>query len=577
MTRRNWLAFAGAAGLSAQTAPEKKSTTEALDLERKMEDTLAGKRPYEPMAYPYFSPDYKLPFTHIGTEKQLFLDNFMLEHLDQVERVVMRPEKAAKPLIEYSGLPWEETAFSPGVSAALWDPGERKFRLWYTQSLSGDPYNTGQVLCHAESTDALNWHKTVSGRGISYRDIKATNIVHADDVSGTGLVLNHDQTDPNRKFLLLYGPALEARKKGVRFLSRVAASSDGWKWNIVSRDVVERHQHESRIFWDDSIQRWVAYSQHSHHWHFGPRIRQVGRQTSKDFVHWSPKEVVLSPDWDPTIGPDREFHDGSVRKVGGLYIGIVAEAHTEPIWNSRTENVRGMHAGTIWRDQFKVNLALYASRDGRRFTRAHGPEPWVDNGPYGSQDYGYACATCAGALYHGGKMVVPYSAIPIKQWTLPRKDWVLVPAAARQEYDRLVAEANRYGVGRDSKRLKRAAGGLILREDGWAMLKPVREQGRALTKQFVFEGDQLRVNAECGFGRIRVELLNPMFEPYEGFAAADCDPLHNEDPKTIWHTVRWKGNADVRALWNKPVMIAFHLHEAALYAFQFTNSLGSFN
>jgi hypothetical protein len=572
MNRREWfgsLALGSAAQARAQTAPEKKSPTEPLDLERKIEDTLAGRRPFEPLAYPYFSPDYKLPFTHIGTEKQLFLDNFMLEHLEGVERTLVRPEKAAKPLIVHTGLPWEETAFSPGVSGALWDPGERKFRLWYTQSLSGDPYNTGQVLCHAESTDALEWHKTVSGKGIPYRDIKATNIVHADDVSGTGLVLNHDQSDSARKFLLIYGPALEARKAGARSLSRVAVSADGWKWNIVSRDVNERHQHESRIFWDEAIQRWVAYSQHSHHWHHGPRIRQMGRQTSKDFLHWSPKEAVLSTDWDPTLGPDREFHDGSVRKVGGLYIAIVAEAHTEPIWNSRTETLRGMYAGTVWRDQFKVNLALYVSRDGRRFTRAHGPEPWLDNGPYGSQDHGYACATAAGALYRDGRMVIPYTAIPIKQWTLPRQDWKLVPAAARAEYDRALAEARKDDTVHGGKRFKRAVGGIVLPEDRWARLAPTRTQGRVITKQFVFEGNELRVNADCTFGRLRVEALNPEFEPYEGFAAADCDPVHQPDAKRIWHPVSWRGKADTRALWNKPVMLAFHLHDSALYAFQF--------
>lgn len=572
MNRREWLgsiALSAATPAQAQTTPEKKSATEPLDVERKIEDTLTGKRPFDPLSYPYFSPDYKLPFIHIGTEKQLFLDNFMLEHLDGVERVIVKPEKTAKPLIEYTGLPWEETAFSPGVSAAMWDPGEKKFRLWYTQSLTGDPYSTGQVLCHAESTDAITWHKTVSGKGIPYRDIKATNIVHADDVSGTGLVLNHDQSDPSRKFLLIYGPALEARQKGARSLSRVAASADGWRWNVISRDVDQRHQHESRIFWDEAIQRWAAYSQHSPHWHHGPHIRQVGRQTSKDFLRWSPKEVVLSPAWDPALGPDREFHDGSVRKVGGLYIGIIAEAHTEPIWNSRTETLRGMHQGTVWRDQFKVNLALYASRDGRRFTRAHGPEPWMDNGPFGSQDFGYACATASGALYHGGKLVVPYTAIPIKQWTLPRKDWVLVPAAARADYDRLVKEAGTDNVGLGSKRLRRAASGLVLREDGWAKLQPTKVQGRVLTRQFVFEGNELRINADCTFGRIRVEALNPMFEPYEGFSAAECDPIHQPDPNKIWHTVSWKGKADVRALWNKPVMLAFHLNEAAFYAFQF--------
>ena len=411
MNRREWFGSLalGAAALSPSQAqgsgesPEKKSPTEPLDLERKAADTLDGKRPYDPLSYPYFSPDYKLPFTHIGVERQLFLDNFMLEYLEGVKRVLTPPEKAPKPLIEPTGLPWE-SSFNPIVVAAVRDPDAGNFKLWYTVSLSGDPYGTGQVLCIAESNDGLTWDKPLSSKGIPYRDQKATNIVHADDVSGAGLVLNHNRSDPSRKFLLIYAPTIEARKKGARTLSRVAASPDGWKWNVISSDVDQRHQHESRIIWDESIQRWVAYGQYSHHWHYGPRVRQVGRQTSTDLLHWSPKEVVLSPDWDPPTGVrDREFHEGSVQQFGGLYIAIVGVAHSEPIWNSRTKTLRrDVCRATVWRDQFHVNMALYVSRDGRRFTRAHGPEPWVDNGPYGSQDYGY-CATPVRMASHEGQ------------------------------------------------------------------------------------------------------------------------------------------------------------------------------
>jgi len=121
MKRREFLGTLALAGAvrAAGEVPERKIPTEALDLQRKIEDTVAGRRPAEPLAYPYFSPDYKQPFTHIGTEKQLFLDNFMLERLDAVERVIAKPQKHPKPLVEHSGLPWEETAFNPGITAAL--------------------------------------------------------------------------------------------------------------------------------------------------------------------------------------------------------------------------------------------------------------------------------------------------------------------------------------------------------------------------------------------------------------------------------------------------------------------------
>ena len=121
-------------------------------------------------------------------------------------------------------------------------------------------------------------------------------------------------------------------------------------------------------------------------------------------------------------------------------------------------------------------------------------------------------------------------------------------------------------------RTKRAVGGLILREEGWARLAPEYETGQVYTKQFVFEGDSLRVNADCSYGYVQVEPLDPTFNPYEGFSAELCDPVIGE-PDKIWHTVSWQGKSDLRTLWNKPVRIRFTLHEASIYAFQFFDSV----
>ena len=76
--------------------PERKRPTERLDLQHKIEDTLSGKRPIDERRYPYFPPDYEIPFVHIGTERQLFLDNFVLDHLEDVERVFPEPYRPEK-------------------------------------------------------------------------------------------------------------------------------------------------------------------------------------------------------------------------------------------------------------------------------------------------------------------------------------------------------------------------------------------------------------------------------------------------------------------------------------------------
>ena len=199
------------------------------------------------------------------------------------------------------------------------------------------------------------------------------------------------------------------------------------------------------------------------------------------------------------------------------------------------------------------------------------PAPGSENGRPGSIDYGYACFTAAGQLELDGKCYVPYLAVPDKQhWFYHPPPWPVVPEAryetAKREWDSLGQTLGRYPL------QDRSVGVLVLREDGWAELKPLYEHGQVFTRQFVFEGDVLRINADCYGGYIRVEALDPLLEPYPGFSAAECDPIFSDDPNRIWHDVRWQGNADVRQLWNKPCRLRFHLRQASLYAFQFATT-----
>ena len=101
---------------------------------------------------------------------------------------------------------------------------------------------------------------------------------------------------------------------------------------------------------------------------------------------------------------------------------------------------------------------------------------------------------------------------------------------------------------------------LILREDGWARLRPRVEHGQVITRQFVFEGDSLRLNADCRGGYLQVEVLDPSFKPYEGFSMAECLPVAAGDGSQIWHDIVWQGQngerADLRSLWNKPCRLS---------------------
>ena len=390
--------------------PEARFDSEIVDVRRRMDETWAGDRAVDPSTYPYFNPDYRLPFKHIGLQKQLFLDNYILDELIDAERTIPPPQKAEPPLIEFENLPWERYHFTCVPAAALYDPDDRLFKMWYKTLVSGNTNSaqgTEVVLCYAESDDALHWRKPLRDDCQPFQDSPKTNIVVRDFDNGT-IVLNPDRSNPQRKFLAVYNPSMEATRRGRRVMSRVAASPDGIHWHVISDDSPFRHHHQMRVIWDDAYKKWVGYSQASHAFASHLHVRTIGRQESADFINWSPKQIILSSDWDPNVGPNVEFHTMSVRKEGGLYIGIVEEAHGEHQWLVNRD-------GSNQRDQFHTKAALYTSRDGRRFFRADGYQPWADNGPPGSQYYGYFCHTVAGYLLHQGKMVIPCSAFPHKQ------------------------------------------------------------------------------------------------------------------------------------------------------------------
>ena len=77
------------------TTPEAQSSTEPLDIQQKTDAIRSGTRPVD-RDYPYIPPDYRVPFLHIGSERQLFLDNFILDHLDGVSREDLRARQNSR-------------------------------------------------------------------------------------------------------------------------------------------------------------------------------------------------------------------------------------------------------------------------------------------------------------------------------------------------------------------------------------------------------------------------------------------------------------------------------------------------
>lgn len=529
--------------------PEKRIITERSDLEKKAARVWSGEEDI-PRRYPYILPDYELPYPHIGTEPQLFVDNHMVEWFYDLDRVVEKPQKLDRPAMSLNDLPWEGAGFT--LPRAIYDDEEKLFKMWYC--ISSDPYTkVGKcmVLCYAESEDGLTWRKPIDRGGIAFGEHRQTNIV-LEGADWQSVLKEPDEPDPEKRYKIIFWD--EQSKLGFG----VAYSPDGIR---AKRTEVSEYRltHNISTFWDPAINKYVSYGQHGHHWNFLYRVRGIGRQESEDLLRWSPRTAVLLPDGNEA--PSTEYGTMAVHKSGSLYIGTLGRYDMDPAWHAHGPEGRKSN----YRDYVHPNQRLLYSRDGYNWSFAGNRATWIENGPPGSFDYGYVDHFSRPVTYNS-KLYFYYWAVRTKQdvWMWPDAGDLIIPPEKRKaaypqrEYWKSLPDDERLGL--------QSVGLATLRQDGYVRIEPQHASGSLLTRQFVFEGDTLYLNLNADFGWARVEILDDEMVPVPGFSRSECEIIRGD---SIAHEVRWKGSKDVRSLWNRPIRLKIYINDCWLYGFRF--------
>jgi len=110
---------------------------------------------------------------HLGTQKQLFIDEFLIASSRNVTLTMNPPHQIFEPIL-VADKPWEIQGI--GAYNTVLKEGE-KFRMWYDALfIGGLPQEGARRLCYAESTDGINWHKPVLGL-VEFDGSKENNIV----------------------------------------------------------------------------------------------------------------------------------------------------------------------------------------------------------------------------------------------------------------------------------------------------------------------------------------------------------------------------------------------------------------
>jgi hypothetical protein len=455
------------------------------------------------------------PDRNIGTDRQLFVDEFWIDEASGVERRLHEPVRR-EIAIESNGT-WD---LMPSAGKFMWD-GDR-YRAWYRTEHDSELVlkRSGFGTAYVESDDGITWTRPNLGL-FEANGSKDNNLVWMGP--GANMV---PFRDPNPDV-----PDDERYKAVVRTKDLLAlVSPDGVNWRLLQDEPIMTEGPFDTVnvaFWDTSREVYVVYTRgvageatqtkskkdisiwkESYRW--------IRRATSSDFINWSPLELIDTGD---TI--DEDFYTNACvqyERAPRTYLMFpsryVVERSPDPDWTYG----HGVN-----------DIVFMSSRDGLHFDRSMrdafirpgtDQNNWHDRGVY---------------IEPGILMTSP-------------------------------TEMSLYGMENShlpTQRIRRYS----LRTDGFVSVNAGYAGGEFLTKPLVFEGSELEVNySTSAVGSIQVEIQDVEGRPLPGLSLADSPEKFGDEVEGVFG---WNNGGDLGRLAGAAVRLRFVLKDADLYAFRF--------
>ena len=474
----------------------------------------------------------------VGSERQLFLDDLLIERTENLARRV-------RPLRKHAGNPvirreedWEPRSYLL-FGSVIYDEDEGVWKAWSDGREGGVFYFTSPDGVHWERPaldlfpiDGHPTNRIVLPPGGSL-DPGWRNFQEFFGVSNVA-----DEPDPARRYRMGWlwldrdwsGPNEARFHPGQRRGLGVAVSPDGVHWTPLDEPATHATcDGQTHWFFDERTGRWMLYGRTKHvdprkrevhgaHPHFGNNWgRSVALAQSEDFLHWTPDEGELVLTADELDAPLDEIYSMGVFPYEGLYIGLVQVFHNYP--------------EVVWLD-----IQLATSRDGVHFERLSDRSPLIACGEVGEWDrFNHSVANNA-PIAVGDELRFYYSG-------------------------RSAVHTSRFAQADDGKGVlgfDAAIGFGTLKRDRFAGMEAGFDGGTLLTKPLLLgtgaQGDRLFINADAAFGIVEVELLS-----MDGAQLAAAT-VQAEDATEIAVPL------DLTAHAGEPVRVRFTVRNARLYA-----------
>jgi len=320
----------------------------------------------------------------IGKERQLFLDDQLIEHTEHLVRRVQPAKKhEANPLIVPKE-EWEPEGYV--VPSVLYDDEEKLFKLW------ADGYGIG--VFYFTSKDGIHWDRPalrlfpefdfgptnrviLSGSEIDIEDAPPDKLDYMRSREAgwryfghaSGVIKDPRETDPAKRY-----------KMAFLWINRQYQPPGATRaGKPVCRATVDLPFH---INYDEKRRRWVLYgrvtgvvSEEKKAAHAAdPNLqynmgRAVIRCESEDFLHWTPEKGDLVMASDAQDSATTEIYDMRSVPYAGLHIGFVHAFINNP-------------------DSVTLPIQLAVSRDNRTWQRLSDRSPFLAQGGLGDWDRG---------------------------------------------------------------------------------------------------------------------------------------------------------------------------------------------
>jgi len=509
--------------------------------------------------------------------KRLFIDDFFVASRNGITRTLHAATKYShNPILPAKGedyAEWEDPNRFAFYMSSAYDPGDRRFKIWYLAHMPGYRYRLGRevrqphsAIAFADSPDGFNFtRRTDLGLSLS----KVPGLLDESDrpITGPDIPTNIVLTKANGFFAFIDPTVAKdapdrfkaawMKEEGEReSQTGISFSADGVHWThyndgepVIGRAADTTNQ----LLWDPLSQQYLLVNREdlAVDAFIGDRevevrgTRVVGRKdpsdSSRDLLAeptaWLDENEIsflelaregLTEQGYPREWRDRQIHATTLWPYEGVYFALLSVMEGNLDQRPDSELIE-----SVRHEAYVVNFYIATSRDLRtwNYDWVYARQPIIERGADGAFDKDGIHSVSI--VTEGGRHLLYYCGM----------------------YERFDMDKGNMSIGVAELRL-----------DGFVSLDAGDEEGVVTTVPIKLQGDRLAINVDARAGSLMVEILDDAGNPIPGFGAAEADPLQGIDEVSA--IASWRGKSSLSALRGRQVQLRFRLRRASLYEFQ---------